>query len=51
MSIAQFVNLYAEDPYFLTTRACWKVTQIHNHFTFKQDAFKRDFVTTDSGRI
>ena len=30
MSIAQFVNLYAEDLYFLTTRAGWKVTKIYN---------------------
>ena len=39
-----FVNLYAEDLYFLTARAGWKVTKIYNHFTFKQDTFKRDFV-------
>ena len=31
MSIAQFVNLYAEDLYFLTTRAGWKVTKIYDH--------------------
>ena len=30
--------------YFLTTRAGWKVTKIYDHFTFKQDTFKRDFV-------
>ena len=39
-----FVNLYAEDLYFLTTQAGWKVTKIYNHFTFKQDIFKTDFV-------
>ena len=39
-----FVNLYAEDLYFLTTHAGWKVTKIYNHYTFKQDTFKRDFV-------
>ena len=39
-----FVNLYAENLYFLTTRAGWKVTKIYNHYTFKQDTFKRDFV-------
>ena len=39
-----FVNLYAEDLYFLTTRAGWKVTKIYDHYTFKQDTFKRDFV-------
>ena len=39
-----FVNLYAEDLYFLTTRAGWEVTKIYDHFIFKQDTFKRDFV-------
>ena len=29
---------------FLTTRAGWKVTKIYDHYTFKQDTFKRDFV-------
>ena len=38
-----FVNLYAEDLYFLTTRAGWKVTKIYDHCTFKQNTFKRDF--------
>ena len=39
-----FVNLYAEDFYFFTTHAGWKVTKIYDQFTFKQDTFKRDFV-------
>ena len=39
-----YVSLYAEDLYFLTTRAGWKVTKIYDHYTFKQDTFKRDFV-------
>ena len=39
-----FVNLYAEDLYFLTTHAGWKVTKIYDHYTFKQDTFRRDFV-------
>ena len=39
-----FVPLYAEDLYFLTTRAGWKVTRIYEHFTFKRDTFKKDFV-------
>ena len=39
-----FVNLCAEDLYFLTTRAGWKVTKIYEHYTFKQDTFKKDFV-------
>ena len=39
-----FISLYAEDLYFLTTRAGWKVTRIFEHYTFKQDTFKKDFV-------
>ena len=39
-----YVPLYAEDLYFLTTRAGWKVTKIYEHYTFKQDTFKKDFV-------
>ena len=39
-----FLNLYAEDLYFLTTRAGLKVTKICDHYTFKQDTFKRNFV-------
>ena len=39
-----FVPLYAKDLYFLTTRAGWKVTRTYEHFTFKQDTFKKDFV-------
>ena len=39
-----YVPLYAEDLYFLTTRAGWKVTKIFEHYAFKQDTFKKDFV-------
>ena len=39
-----FVNLYAEDLYFLTTRAGWKVTRICHHHTFKQETLKINFV-------
>ena len=39
-----YIPLYAEDLYFLTTRAGWKVTKIYEHYTFKQDTFERDFV-------
>ena len=39
-----FVNLYAEDIYLLSTRARWKVTKIYDHYTFKQDTFKKNFV-------
>ena len=38
-----YVPLYADDLYFLTTRASWKVTRIYEHYTFKQDTFKKDF--------
>ena len=38
-----FANIYAEDLYFLSTRAGWRVTKICDHYTFKQDTFKRDF--------
>ena len=39
-----FVNLYAADLYFLTTRAGWKVTKIYHHYTFKEDTFEKKFV-------
>ena len=39
-----FLPLYAEDLYFLATRAGWKVTRIYEHYTLKQDTFKKDFV-------
>ena len=42
-----FVNIYAEDLYFLTTRADWRVTKIYDHYTFKQDSFKRDLVVVE----
>ena len=38
------VKLYEEDIYFLSTCAGWKVTKIYDHYTFKQDTFKKDFV-------
>ena len=40
-----FIPLYAEDLYFLTTRLGWTVTKIYEHYTYKQDTFKKDFVT------
>ena len=39
-----YVPLYAEDLYFLTAPAGWKVTKVYEHYTFKQDTFKKDFV-------
>ena len=40
----RFVSLYAEDFFFLTTHAGWKVTKIYDHYMFRQSRFKRDFV-------
>lgn len=37
------MSLYAEDLYFLTFRAGWKVTKIYDHYTFRQDTFKKYF--------
>ena len=39
-----YVPLYAEDLVFLTALAGWKVTKVFEHYTFKQDTFKKDFV-------
>ena len=39
----KFIMLYAEDLFFLTTRAGWKVKKIYDHYTFRQGRFKRDF--------
>ena len=39
-----FVTLYVEDLQFLTTRMGWSITKIYEHYTFKQDKFKKDFV-------
>ena len=39
-----FIPLYLEDLCFLIKRAGWIVTKIYSHFTFEQDAFKKDFV-------
>ena len=39
-----FIPLYAEDLYFLTTKMGWTVTKIYEHYTFRQDTFKKDFV-------
>ena len=39
-----FIPLYAEDLYFLTTRMGWTVTKIYEHYTYKQDTFKKKFV-------
>ena len=39
-----FIPLYAEDLYFLTTRMGWTVTKIYEHYTYKQDTFKKKIV-------
>ena len=39
-----FIPLFAEDLYFLITRAGWKVTKVYDHYIYKQDTFKKKFV-------
>ena len=38
------IPLYIEDLRFLIKRAGWIVTKLYSHFTFEQDAFKKEFV-------
>ena len=40
----RFIPLYLEDLRFLIKRAGWVVTKLYSHFTFQQEAFKKDFV-------
>ena len=40
----RFIPLYLDDLRFLIKRAGWHVTKLYWHFTFEQDAFKREFV-------
>ena len=40
----KFIPLYAEHIHFVVKRACWLVTKIHQHFTFAQSKYKKDFV-------
>ena len=40
----KFIPLYLEDLRFLIKRTGWVVTKLYLHFTFEQDAFKKDFV-------
>ena len=40
----KFIPIYIEDLHFLIKRAGWLVTDIYEHYTFKQSKFKRDFV-------
>ena len=40
----KFIPLYLENLRFLIKRAGWVVTKLYLHFTFEQDAFKKDFV-------
>ena len=35
-----YVSLYAEDSYFLTTRAGWKVTKIYDHLPLNKILLK-----------
>ena len=39
----KYIPLYIEDLRFLIKRAGWIVTKLYSHFTFEQDAFKKDF--------
>ena len=41
------VPLYAEHLKFLLERCCWVVTKIHQHFSFRQEMFKKDFVLSN----
>ena len=41
------VPLYAEQLKFLLECCCWTVTKIHQHFTFRQEMFKKDFVISN----
>ena len=41
------VPLYAEHVKFLMERGCWNVTKTHQHFTFPQEMFKKDFVVSN----
>ena len=38
------IPLHVEDLRFLIKKASWIVTKLYSHFTFEQDAFKKDFV-------
>ena len=40
----KFIPLYLEDLRFLIKRAGQVVTKLYSHFTFEQEAFKKDFV-------
>ena len=40
----KFITLYAEELYFLISKAGWLVTYIYAHYTFEQSKFKKDFV-------
>lgn len=40
----KIIPLYAEHIHFLVKRAGWLVTRIHQHFTFEQSKFIKDFV-------
>ena len=39
--------LYAEHLKFLMEPCCWKVTKVHQHFTFRPEMFKKDFVISN----
>ena len=41
------VPLHAEQLKFLLERCFWSVTKMHQHFTFRQEMFKKDFVVSN----
>ena len=40
----KFIPLSLEDLKFLIGCCAWRVTKIYSHYTFEQNAFKKDFV-------
>ena len=44
MNKKKIIPLYAEHIKFLIERCCWKVTKVHQHYTFSQSMFKKEFV-------
>ena len=41
------IPIYAEHLKFLIERCHWTVSKIHQHFTFRQEMFKKDFVISN----
>ena len=41
------IPVYAENLKLLIECCCWTVTKFHQHFTFRQEMFKKDFVISN----